>query len=91
MQENETIEQKIYEAIRKVKPSLQTIPLTPDTRFENLGMQSLERAIVVFELEDAYGLSIVDENLDRFQTIAEARDVVATLLEKRTRLAEGAA
>jgi acyl carrier protein len=90
MGESHAIEEKIYEAIRKVKPSLQAVPMTPETRFDSLGLQSLERAIVVFELEDAYGLSIVDANLDRFHTIAEARDVVAKLLEKKPRVAEGA-
>ncbi len=91
MNELEAIEQSIYDAIRKVKPSLQAIPLTPETGFENLGLQSLERAIVVFELEDAYGCSILDESLDTFETIAEARDVVLRLLGGKQKQAEGAA
>jgi acyl carrier protein len=91
MNELEAIEQSIYDAIRKVKPSLKTIPLSPETRFENLGLQSLERAIVVFELEDTFDLSILDESLDTFETIAEARDVVLMLLARKPKRAEGAA
>lgn len=91
MNELEAIEQQIYDAIRKVKPSLKTIPLSPETRFENLGLQSLERAIVVFELEDAFDLSILDESLDKFETIAQARDVVVMLLGRKAKRAEGAA
>lgn len=87
----ESVEQQIYQAIRKVKPSLQTIPLTPETRFENLGLESLERAIVVFELEDAYDLSIVEESLDTFETVAEARDLVLMLLDRKPQAAEGIA
>jgi acyl carrier protein len=85
---NQEIEEQIYGAIRKVKPSLETIPLTPETRFDNLGMESLERAIVVFELEDAYNVSILEANLDIFQTIAEARATVASLLARKGKLAQ---
>jgi acyl carrier protein len=90
MNDHEAIEEEIYAAIRRVKPSLQSIPLTPDTPIENLGLESLERAIVVFELEDAYEVSIVDENLDRFRTVAEARDVVLMLLARKPRVAQEA-
>jgi acyl carrier protein len=83
MNERDAIEEQICIAIRKVKPSLQTIPLTPETRFENLGLQSLERTIVVFELEDLYEVSIVDESLDVFDTIGEARDLVLMLLQHK--------
>jgi len=85
-----SVDEQIYQAIRKVKPSLQAIPLAAETRFENLGLESLERAIVVFELEDAYGCSILDENLDTFETIAEAREVVLMLLGRKQKQAEGA-
>jgi acyl carrier protein len=91
MKEHEAIEEQICIAIRKVKPSLETIPLTPDTRFENLGLQSLELTIVVFELEDVYEVSIVEESLDTFKTIAEARDLVLMLMERKHKQAEGAA
>jgi acyl carrier protein len=90
MNDHEAVEEEIYAAIRRVKPSLQSIPLTPDTPIENLGLESLERAIVVFELEDAYEVSIVDENLDRFRTVAEARDVVLMLLGRKPRVAQEA-
>ncbi|HEX6099230.1 MAG TPA: acyl carrier protein [Thermoanaerobaculia bacterium] len=78
-----SIENEIYRAIRKVKPSLGQTPLTPDTRFESLGLESLERAIVIFEIEDAYEISIIDANLDTFRNVAEARDVVLSLLERK--------
>lgn len=79
------IEEEIYRAIRKVKPSLEPIPLEPSTLVESLGLESLERAIVVFEIEDAFEISLVDEGLDRFRTIAEGRDIVLMLLAKKDR------
>lgn len=77
------IEEAIYRAIRKVKPSLETIPLEAATPFDSLGLESLERAIVVFEIEDEFEVSIVDAALDRFRTVAEAREVVAKLLARK--------
>jgi len=74
------IEEQIYRAVRTVKPSLAVVPMSPETRFENLGLTSLDFITVVFEIEDAYGLSIVEQRLDTFRTVAEARDLVARLL-----------
>jgi acyl carrier protein len=86
------IEEEIYNAIRKVKPSLASIPLDSSTRFDSLGLESLERAIVVFELEDFYEVSIVDADLDDFRTVGEARDTIAKLLAgKSARSSPGSA
>lgn len=81
--DREAVESEIYRAIRKVKPSHADTPLTPDTRFVSLGLESLERAIVVFEIEDAYDIMMIDANLDTFRTIAEARDIVLMLLARK--------
>ena len=76
------VEQEIYNAIRRVKPSLETMALTPQTRFDELGLESLERTVVLFEIEDVYAISIVEQNLDTFETIAQARDLIAKLIGK---------
>jgi acyl carrier protein len=83
-----SIEEQIYRALRTVKPSLNDVALEPSMRFDALGLESLERAIVVFEIEDAYEIGLVDSHLDRFHTIAEARDVVSRLLAKKSLQAE---
>jgi len=77
------IEQQIYDAIRSVKPSLGAVALTPDTRLDSLGLESIERVSVVFELEEAFDLSILDANLDTFRTVAEARELIEKLLAAR--------
>ena len=82
---DDPIFQQICIAIAKVKPSLASIPIRLDTRFESLGLASLERAIVVFELEDAYELSLVDAARDTFETVGEARDLIAGMLEEKAR------
>lgn len=82
--DDDAIEQSIYRAIRKVKPSLETIPLDATMPFASMGLESLERAIVVFELEDAYEVSIVDADLDDFRNVAEARDTIRQLLAAKS-------
>ena len=74
-----SVEAAIYAALRRVKPSLENVPMTPQTRFENLGLQSIEMISVVFEIEEAFGVSIVDQQMDGFRTVAEARTVVQKL------------
>jgi acyl carrier protein len=87
--ENAAIEEEIYRAIRRVKPSLEDRPLSPQTRFDALELESIERVTVVFEIEEVYSISILDQNLDTFRTVAEARDVVARLLAEAASKADG--
>jgi acyl carrier protein len=75
----EAVEDTIFNAIRKVKPSLSEAPMSDATRFDSLGLESIERIMVVFEIEEAYGVSIVDQQLDTFRTVGEARDLVLKL------------
>jgi acyl carrier protein len=77
--EKEAVEESIYKAIRTVKPSLATLPMSPATRIDSLGLESIERIMVVFEIEEAYSVSIVDQQLDTFRTVGEARDIVLKL------------
>jgi acyl carrier protein len=77
--DNSEIEQAIYECIWKVKPSLKSLPMTPATRLSSLGLASIDILCVVFEIEERFGVSIVDRQLDTFKTIGEGRDVVKRL------------
>lgn len=43
-----TVEEAIYKAIRTVKPSLANLPMSANTRFDSLGLESIERIMVVF-------------------------------------------
>lgn len=78
-----TVEEAIYKAIRTVKPSLSNLPMSADTRFDSLGLESIERIMVVFEIEEAFDVSIVDQQLDTFRTVGEARNTVLKLAELR--------
>jgi len=78
-----TVEEAIYKAIRTVKPSLANLPMSANTRFDSLGLESIERIMVVFEIEEAFDVSIVDQQLDTFRTVGEARNTVLRLAELR--------
>lgn len=78
-----TVEEAICRAIRTVKPSLANLPISADTRFDSLGLESIERIMVVFEIEEAFEVSIVDQQLDTFRTVGEARNTVLKLADLR--------
>jgi acyl carrier protein len=75
-----TIEAGIYNAIATTKPSLTGFPMSPETRFVSLGLESLEFISVVFAMEEAFDIIIVDRQLDTFRTVAEARNLVKKLM-----------
>lgn len=74
-----TVENEIYSAIKKVK-GIEREQLSLDTNLRELGITSLEFIMISFELEDAYNIEIVDANLDTYQTIREAKEIVTNLL-----------
>jgi acyl carrier protein len=83
----QNVEEQIYKAISKVKDTGGR-ELTLETRFDSLGVTSLEFIVVVFELEDAFNITIVDWGLDNFETIADAKAVVLKLMAEKAAQAE---
>jgi acyl carrier protein len=67
-------------AVRKVKPSLAATTIEAKTRFDDLGISSLEFITIIFEIEDFFNIQIVDRNLDGFKTYGEACKIVGGLI-----------
>jgi acyl carrier protein len=59
-----------------------------DLRLVDLEMSSIEILTAIYELEDFYGLDIVDANLDNFESIGEAADLIVEMLELKHKAAE---
>ncbi|HLO77159.1 MAG TPA: acyl carrier protein [Magnetospirillum sp.] len=76
--------------IRRVKPSLTNTEFHHDTRFDALGIDSLHLITILFEIEEYFGISIVDRNLDDVVSVGEACETVCRLVAEK-RLAEGRA
>lgn len=69
------MQEKIIEAVAKVAKR-KTSEVRLDSSFEQLGMDSLDRVCLLFELEQAFDISIPEEVVQDIQTV---QDVVSRL------------
>ena len=78
----EAVEAKLIEvAIKVFKNKMPTAPITTASRFrEDLGADSLDVTVLLFEFEDAFGLLIPDEEVVRMKTVG---DVVNYVLKQK--------
>lgn len=80
----EQVFEAVIAAVRVVFEDDTADRLTLDTTFEEMGATSLEVATVAFELEDAFDVEILNQELADFRSLREARDIVVALIEARS-------
>lgn len=81
-----SIDAKVIEAVAKVAKR-KTGDIQLDSRFEQLGMDSLDRVSLLFELEQAFDVSIPEESVQGIETV---QDIISRLAETLEGSAAGA-
>lgn len=75
---------KVMEMIVEADGSVKLTDLTPDTNLEkDLGFDSLTRMEAVMELEDEFGITIADEDLEKLTTVGAVAEYIAARLSEQ--------
>lgn len=65
-----SVESKVIEAVAKVAKR-KTEDIRLQSSFEQLGMDSLDRVCLIFELEQAFDISIPEEAVQGIETVGD--------------------
>jgi acyl carrier protein len=70
------IQEKVIEILVK-HTSIDRSAVTPDKNLKlDLGLDSLDVAEMVYEIEEAFGITIADESADKIQKISDTVDFI---------------
>ncbi|KAL3631738.1 hypothetical protein CASFOL_024722 [Castilleja foliolosa] len=78
----ETLE-KVSGIVRKQLAIPEETQLTPQTKFSEIGADSLDTVEIVMGLEEAFDITVEEENSENITTIQEAADLIDKLIEKK--------
>ena len=79
-------DQSIQDRVLKVIATSKRIPVEtvhPDSSFESLGMDSLDRLNILFDLENEFDIEINDEEAKQVKNIQEMIEGVAHLVQAK--------
>jgi acyl carrier protein len=68
---------KVFAEFKKMSPA----DITPDTTFEQLGLDSLDGLNLVFELEEEFNLMIPDDKVKEMKSVREVTEGIEYLQE----------
>ncbi|KAL2942328.1 Acyl carrier protein 2 chloroplastic [Bienertia sinuspersici] len=77
----ETVE-KVSTIVRKQLALAEETQVTGETKFAELGADSLDTVEIVMKLEEEFGVGVEEENAQTITTIQEAADLIETLQKK---------
>jgi len=77
--EAKSIREKVMEVLEEQLGPFR-IEVTDTTSFDELGADSLDKVEMVMQLEEAYAISVSDENLEQMKTVAD----IVSYLEAKT-------
>jgi len=79
----ETAPQSVQQRVLRVIATTRRVPLDtvrPDSTFEELGIDSLDRINILFELEGEFDIQIDDEQAKQVTTLQQMIDGISLLL-----------
>lgn len=77
------IAQRTIEIIAKAK-NIPRETITPETTFEELNIDSLDKINISFEVEEAYEIAIPDESLGSLKTVGDVIEGVRKLVAAKS-------
>jgi len=78
----DAIESQVIEIVAK-KRKLDPASVTLDSTFEQLGIDSLDAADLVFTIEDTFGIVVPDEAAQSMKSVRQVVDGVRRLVAQR--------
>lgn len=75
------IEQKLSEIVRAEKPGIAAEMIAPATPLADAGIDSLDALTILFTIEEAFGISIPDEQARGLKTFGDIVSAVAAQLK----------
>jgi acyl carrier protein len=78
--------QNIQDRVLKVIATSKRVPLeglNPDSSFESLGIDSLDRLNILFDLESEFNVEIKDEEAQHIENIHEMIDGITRLVQAK--------
>ncbi len=85
---SEEVVQKVIAVIAR-KKKLDPATITADSTFEQLGLDSLDAADLLFTFEDTFGIVVPDDVALSMKTVGQVATAVQKLLEEHGKSAEG--
>ena len=76
-------EQKVIGLITK-KKKLDPAAITPESTFQDLGIDSLDGIDLVFTFEDEFNISIPDHVVQKMKSVGQVIEALREVLTKRT-------
>jgi acyl carrier protein len=70
-----SVQDQVYQKIAEVK-GVDVSTLTPETTFLDIGADSLDMVELSIDLEDAFGITITQENIAAIKTLGQAVEFI---------------
>ncbi|CAI9113729.1 OLC1v1014387C1 [Oldenlandia corymbosa var. corymbosa] len=74
---------KVVQIVKKQLALPEESQITPDTKFSELGADSLDTVEIVMGLEEEFDINVEEESSDSITTVQEAADLIEKLVEKK--------